>query len=236
MKTILLLCTVALSLFADDAINNRPIKYTPISHASFIIETSDEVIYVDPAGSIDQYQQYPKPTIILITDIHSDHLAPDLLKVIKGEATLIGPKAVIEKIPGTILKNGDTLKINELSIVAVPMYNTTAARAQFHEKGRGNGYVITVDNKRIYISGDTEDIPEMRSLTNIDDAFICMNLPYTMTVEQAISAVKDFQPKRVFPYHYRGKVNDNQVFSDVKKFKREVEKSESTKVVLLEWY
>ena len=112
------------------------------------------------------------------------------------------------------------------------MYNTTPDRLQYHEKGRGNGYVVTLDDKRIYISGDTEDIPEMRKLKNIDYAFVCMNLPYTMTVEQAASAVSEFKPKVVFPYHYRGKEG----MSDIEKFKKMVSADSDIEVRFLDWY
>jgi L-ascorbate metabolism protein UlaG (beta-lactamase superfamily) len=112
------------------------------------------------------------------------------------------------------------------------MYNLTKERLNFHNKGRGNGYVLTINQKRIYISGDTEDIAEMRSLKNIDYAFICMNLPYTMTVEQAASAVMEFKPKVVIPYHYRGKG----MISDVQRFKHLVSKNKAIEVKLLDWY
>ncbi len=105
-------------------------------------------------------------------------------------------------------------------------------KLKYHEKGRGNGYVITVDNKRIYISGDTEDIKEMRSLKDIDYAFVCMNLPYTMTVNQAASAVLEFKPKIVFPYHYRGKDG----LSNVERFKNLVSMDKKIEVVLMDWY
>ena len=108
------------------------------------------------------------------------------------------------------------------------MYNLAPARASFHAKGRGNGYVLTFGGKRIYLSGDTEDIPEMRSLKNIDVAFVCMNLPYTMTVDQAASAVREFRPKLVYPYHYRG--------SDLAKFKELVGESSGVEVRLRDWY
>jgi len=108
------------------------------------------------------------------------------------------------------------------------MYNLTADRLKYHNKGRGNGYVVTVGGKRIYISGDTEDIPEMRALKNIDVAFVCMNLPYTMTEEQAASAVREFKPKIVYPFHYRG--------SDVEKFKKLVGEDSGVEVRLRDWY
>jgi L-ascorbate metabolism protein UlaG (beta-lactamase superfamily) len=113
-----------------------------------------------------------------------------------------------------------------VKIEAVPMYNLTAARLRFHNKGRGNGYVMTFGGKRVYVSGDTEDIPEMRALKNIDAAFVCMNLPYTMTPEQAADAVREFKPKVVYPYHYRG--------SDTAQFKKLV--GDASEVRLRDWY
>ena len=113
------------------------------------------------------------------------------------------------------------------------MYNLREEALKFHTKGRGNGYVFSIDNQRIYFSGDTEDIPEMRALKNIDKAFVCMNLPYTMTVESAADAVLEFKPKEVYPYHYRGTVG----LSDVAKFKSLVNKGNAEiKVVQLDWY
>ena len=127
-----------------------------------------------------------------------------------------------------MLANGETKSVAGVSIEAVPMYNLTADRLKYHNKGRGNGYVVMVGGKRVYISGDTEDIPEMRALKNIDVAFICMNLPYTMTEEQAASAVREFKPKIVYPFHYRG--------SDVEKFKRLVGEDSGVEVRLRDWY
>jgi len=120
-----------------------------------------------------------------------------------------------------------------MTIEAIPMYNLRDEALNFHPKGRGNGYVISLAGERIYISGDTEDIPEMRELTNIDKAFICMNLPYTMTVESAASAVLDFKPKIAIPYHYRGKDG----LSDIENFKQIIEsKNSDIKVEFLKWY
>ena len=127
-----------------------------------------------------------------------------------------------------ILKNGETKEIHGVKITAVPMYNLTTERLKFHDEGRGNGYVVEMGGKRIYLSGDTEDIPEMRSLKNIDIAFVCMNLPYTMTETQAASAVREFHPKMVYPYHYRG--------SDLEKFKTLVGTDVGVEVRIRDWY
>jgi len=173
--------------------------------------------------------------LILLTDIHGDHLnAPTLTAIATEKTLLVAPSAVAAQLPEalrkqtTALTNGETRSVSGVSIEAVPMYNTTLARAQFHTKGRGNGYVITLGGKRVYISGDTEDIPEMRALKNIDVAFLCMNLPYTMTEEQAASAVRAFKPKIVYPYHSRG--------SDLEKFKQLVGADSGVEVRLRNWY
>lgn len=209
-------------------------KIIPINHASFIIESDKATIYVDPVGKLELYKNIPSPDLILITDIHHDHLDSKLLASIKKDKTeILGPKEAIKQLGyGKAISNGETKSIAGIEIEAIPMYNTTKERLQFHPKDRGNGYVLTLDKKRIYISGDTEDIPEMRQLKNIDIAFLCMNLPYTMTVEQAASVVLEFKPKVVIPYHYRGKNG----MSDLAKFQKQISKDKNIKAQLLKWY
>ena len=216
-------------LFAQSDSNDK-LKFTPIRHATFVIETSDATIYVDPVGDVSAFSDFTDPDIILITDIHGDHLNADVINSLKTDkTTIITPKAAYDILGyGEILNNGENTKVDNINVEAIPMYNTTKERLDFHPKGRGNGYVLSVDGKRIYISGDTEDIKEMRELKNIDYAFVCMNLPYTMTVEQAASAVLEFKPKVVFPYHYRG--------SDIEKFKQLVSANKDIEVRLLDWY
>jgi len=235
-RSILTLCVLfCLTLpLAAQTKEGESIMFTPISHASFVMKTSEAVIDVDPVGDMKAYEGLPAPTIILLTDIHGDHLSPGLIADLRKKGTVvIGPKAVTERIPSAkTLNNGETTTVGNITIEAIPMYNLTKDRLRYHTKGRGNGYVVTADGKRTYISGDTEDIPEMRNLKNIDYAFVCMNLPYTMTVEQAASAVLAFKPKVVFPYHYRGTGG----FSDVGKFKELVAADPSIEVRLLNWY
>src|SRR5690606_11369511 len=172
--------------------------------------------------------------------IHGDHLNIETLQAVKNEKNvIIAPQAVIDKLP-EVLKTGTKVLVNDamilqntFSITAVPMYNLREEALQFHEKGRGNGYILEKGNYRIYISGDTEDIPEMRKLKDIDLAFVCMNLPFTMTVESAASAVAEFKPKTVVPYHYRGR----EAFSDVDTFERLVkEKATEVEVKRLNFY
>lgn len=208
-----------------------PVKITIVRHASLMIEAGGRVIHVDP-WSQGNYDGLPKADLILLTDTHGDHLDPKAIALLKKDGTrIMGPAAVSQTIPETIvIANGETQKWGAWTIEAIPMYNINRGPAPgkvFHEKGRGNGYVLTYGGKRFYLSGDTEDIPEMRALKNIDVAFVCMNLPYTMTPEEAAAAVRAFAPKIVYPYHYRQ--SDTNIFA-------EKLKGTSIEVRLRDWY
>jgi L-ascorbate metabolism protein UlaG (beta-lactamase superfamily) len=207
----------------------------PVNHATLALGWKNLTIYVDPVGGAARFAELPRPDLILLTDIHGDHLSADTLKAVASDKTaLVAPAAVAEQLLAelrqrtTVLANGQTQSLLGITIEALPMYNLTADRAKYHTKGRGNGYVLTFGDKRVYLSGDTEDIPEMRALKNIDIAFLCMNLPYTMTVEQAAGAVREFRPKIVYPYHCRG--------SDLEKFKKLVGDDVGVEVRLRDWY
>jgi L-ascorbate metabolism protein UlaG (beta-lactamase superfamily) len=217
------------------ATEDGALKIFPINHATLALQWKDRTIYVDPVGGAKSFQGLPKPDLILVTDIHGDHFSKDTLAEFAGLHTrLVCPAAVADQMTpdlrnsATILTNGQTGEFLGVKIEAIPMYNLTTERLKFHNKGRGNGYVVTLGGKRIYLSGDTEDIPEMRALKDIDIAFVCMNLPYTMTVEQAAQAVRAFKPRIVYPYHYRG--------SDINKFKELVGTDAGVDVRLREWY
>ncbi|CDF78937.1 metal-dependent hydrolase [Formosa agariphila KMM 3901] len=215
-------------------------KITPISHATYILQIDDKTIYVDPVGGVDAFKGQNEPDLILITDIHGDHLNLETVEgIVKQHTKIFAPQAVADKFTDNlrqqtiVISNGETKQYAHLKIEAIPMYNLRPEALKFHAKGRGNGYILNNYDERIYISGDTEDIPEMRSLKNIDIAFVCMNLPYTMPVESAASAVLDFKPKEVIPYHYRG----TNGLSDVNQFKTLIDaKNKSIKVTLLNWY
>ena len=216
------------------------LKITPIAHATMVLEWDGIIIYVDPVGGVEAFENQKAPDLILITDIHGDHFSVETLRGLNTmKAKIIVPQAVADKMTDEfvpqldILNNGETKERYAITIEAIPMYNLREEALKFHEKGRGNGYVLTKGGQRLYFSGDTEDIPEMRSLKGIDKAFICMNLPYTMTEESAASAVLEFAPKQVYPYHYRGRPD----VSDVAKFKKIVnEGNQNIEVVQLDWY
>jgi L-ascorbate metabolism protein UlaG (beta-lactamase superfamily) len=177
------------------------------------------VIDVDPTAQ-GNYAGFAAPDIILITDIHGDHLdAATIAKLRKPATKIVAPAAAASQLDHPIvMANGETNVIDGLTIEAVPMYNLTRGPAPgqfYHDKGRGNGYIVTLGGKRLYIAGDTEGTPEMRAMKNIDVAFIPMNVPYTMTPAEAADAVKAFKPKIVYPYHYRG--SDLTVFANALK-------------------
>jgi L-ascorbate metabolism protein UlaG (beta-lactamase superfamily) len=207
------------------------VKITPIQHASLVIEGGGQVVEVDPVGG-GNYAGIPSADLILITDIHGDHMDPKFLPTISKPGTVIlAPAAVAETVKtAKVIRNGETQQIGPFTIEAIPMYNIQRGPAPgklFHDKGRGNGYVVTYGGKRFYFSGDTENIPEMRALRNIDVAFVCMNLPYTMPPQEAAEAVRAFHPKIVYPYHYRG--------SDLNVFKNALAGS-GIDVRILDWY
>jgi L-ascorbate metabolism protein UlaG (beta-lactamase superfamily) len=207
------------------------VKITPVRHASMMIEAGGKVIHVDP-WSQGNYEGLPKADLILITDIHGDHFDTKAIGTVKKTGTtMIGPPAVAEKLDGVkTLRNGEKTKWERWQIEAIPMYNMTrgpSPGAFYHEKGRGDGYILTYGGKRFYIAGDTEGTPEMRALKNIDVAFIPMNLPYTMPPDEAAAAVRAFHPKIVYPYHYRG--------SDLAQFQKALEGS-GVDVRIRNWY
>lgn len=228
-------------LIVDNSTKIDKLEIHPISHATMVLSYGNDDIFVDPTGGEEAFKSFSTPEIVLITDIHGDHMDFDTLKALDlSSTTVIAPKAVLDQFPKDLiikkfimLNNGDSITVNSHVFKAIPMYNLREEALKFHTKGRGNGYVLTIDGERIYISGDTEDIPEMRSLENIDKAFVCMNLPYTMTVDKAADAVLEFKPKTVYPYHYRG----TDGLSDVEKFKTLVNQGDDEiDVVQLNWY
>ena len=207
------------------------VKITPIYHAALMIEADGKVIYLDPAKPAN-VSGLPKADLILITDIHQDHMDPALIaQVSKPGTEIMAPPAVVKTVTeAKPISNGETKKWDKWTIEAVPMYNIEHGPAPgklFHDKGRGNGYVMTYGKKRFYFSGDTEGTPEMRALKNIDVAFVCMNMPYTMTPDEAAQAIKAFKPKVVIPYHYHG--------SDLSVLQKDLEGT-GIEVRILDWY
>ena len=247
-RKIIFLIVLGLALISIIKMNNREDKVSvanavsvdPVSHASMILNWDGKAIYTDPVGSGENFFKTPTPDLILLTDIHGDHLDLERLQDLSTDNTIIvAPETVADKLNSVqagilvVLKNGETANHIGFKIEAIPMYNLPETEKSYHTKGRGNGYVIEKGDTRVYVSGDTSGIPEMRNLRDVDIAFVAMNLPYTMSVEEAADAVLEFKPKQVYPYHFR----TPEGFSDVAKFK-EIVNSQNPKieVIQLEWY
>jgi L-ascorbate metabolism protein UlaG (beta-lactamase superfamily) len=180
---------------------------TFLGHGSLIMAFEGKTIQVDPYGEVADYSRLPKADLVLITHDHYDHLDPKALQaILKPGTKIVASKSCAGKVrDALIMSNGDTQTVLGLKIEAVPAYNIVHKRpdgAPYHPKGAGNGYIVAFGDKRVYIAGDTENIPEMKSLKNIDIAFLPMNLPYTMTPEMVADAAKAFQPKILYPYHF----------------------------------
>jgi L-ascorbate metabolism protein UlaG (beta-lactamase superfamily) len=214
---------------------NGSVSIQPINHGSLMLEWNGKVIFVDPFGGGKAFAGLPSPDMIVITDIHGDHLNVETLQAIEtSKAILVTPQAVADQLPENlkkqvlVLRNGEKLGRLDIEITAMPMYNLPETSDSRHPKGRGNGYVLNFGGKKIYVSGDTEDIPEMRQLKDIDVAFVCMNGP-TMDINQAASAVLEFKPKIVYPYHHRG--------NDIEAFRKLVNEGNSAiEVRVRNWY
>jgi L-ascorbate metabolism protein UlaG (beta-lactamase superfamily) len=204
----------------------------PVDHASLVLEWSGKAIYVDPVGGPALYEGLPPPSAILITHGHGDHFDVPTLEAIAGSAPLITNGDVFSKLPeglkanATAMANGDEGTIVDLPIRAIAAHNTTEDRMRYHPVGVGNGYVLTFGDALVYVAGDTEPTEDMLGLQGISLAFLPMNLPYTMTVAQAVEAINTFKPKVVYPYHYGD--------SDLSPLETEVD--EAVEVRLRNWY
>ena len=238
MKYLLLTLLVSGVLFAqptrpvDEGMTDKgPVRLTIINHASFVIEQPGQVIYVDPVGA-NRYEGLPQPDLILITHSHGDHMDPAAVAKLKKAGTqILGPEDVAKSVPGTtVIRNGETRQVGPTTVEAVPAYYLKRGPSPgsfYHPKGEGNGYVLTYLGRRAYIAGDTEAIPEMKALKNIEVAFLPMNLPYTMTPEEAAEAARLFNPQVLYPYHSRG--------SDVAALQKALEGT-AIQVRIRDWY
>jgi L-ascorbate metabolism protein UlaG (beta-lactamase superfamily) len=209
---------------------------TPISHASLMMEFQGRRVYVDPVGDFSEMSDR-KADIVLITDIHGDHMNAEAARsVTKTGAVVIAPREVWNTITTAVVYlNGETSRVTlpntAVGIEAVPAYNLTRGPEEgqfYHPMGRGQGYIVTIAGKRVFVSGDTECVPEIQALENIDVAFLPMNLPFTMTPEEAAECAKTFRPSIVYPYHYRGQ--DPAVFANALSGESDIE------VRIREWY
>jgi L-ascorbate metabolism protein UlaG (beta-lactamase superfamily) len=194
----------------DNTFTQDNFTVTPISHATMLMQWGNLNILTDPVGEYAAYDSLDNIDIVVVTDVHGDHLSADTIENLASKvANLVVPQAVYDELPeslqatATVIGNDEMEEVAGVMVTGVAMYNLPETADSRHPKGRGNGYILEMDGKRVYISGDTEDVSEMRNLTNIDVAFICMNLPYTMDADAAAEGVLAFAPSVVLPYHYR---------------------------------
>jgi len=241
--TVVVLLVFVFSYSADEpeAVPGVEFAVSAVEHSSFGLLFAGASILNDPVGDPQAYAGMGIPDIVFISDIHPDHFDVDTLaEVVGASTTIIAPSVVFDELPAflkdktVVMANGDSHTVAGVMFEAVPMYNLPSeSDTVYHEKGRGNGYVLESDGTRIYIAGDTADTPEMRALQNIDVAFVPMNLPYTMDAATAASAVLEFAPTIVYPYHYRGEDG----LSDVLLFEELVQQGNSDiEVRQLDWY
>lgn len=206
----------------------------PVNHASFVLRWKGVTVYNDPVGGAAPYAGLPPADLILVSHQHGDHFHAATLQAVGTTNTVIvAPAAVYGMLSAALrartvpLANGESTHLLGMTLDAVPAYNGN------HPRGAGNGYVLTVGGRRLYVSGDTGAIPETRALTGIDAAFLCMNVPFTMTVSEAASVARDFRPRILYPYHFR---NQNGTFADLAALQREVRACEGVEVRIRDWY
>ncbi len=206
----------------------------PINHASFVMRWKDRYVYNDPVGGSSPYTGIPRASLILISHSHSDHFDAATLSAVKqNDTVIIAPAAVYSSLSVALkaqtipLSNGSSTNVLGIQVEAIPAYNAN------HPKGTGNGYVVTLGGRRIFMSGDTGNIAEMRALTDIDVAFVCMNVPFTMTLAEAVTAVRAFRPRVTYPYHYR---NQDNTQANVASFRQQISADPSLEVRLRKWY
>jgi L-ascorbate metabolism protein UlaG (beta-lactamase superfamily) len=198
-----------LEAFTTDLLHTSAgdLSITFLGHASLLMVFNGKNIFVDPFGKVADYSAFPKADIIFSTHEHFDHLDPQALAAIRTPQTImvLNPAGAKQVGSGITMHNGDKETVVGLQVEAIPAYNLVHKREDgqpFHPKGVGNGYILTFGDKRLYLAGDTENIPEMKALKKIDIAFLPMNLPYTMTPEMVADAAKSFQPAILYPYHF----------------------------------
>jgi len=196
-------------MFEQDVINTSEgkLKVTFVGHGTLMFDFEGIIVHVDPTEREADYSDMPKGDVILITHRHGDHLDPKAIEAIRKESTVVlAPEACASDVRGVHpIGNGEVHTSHGLKITAVPAYNIVHRRPSgdaYHPRGEGNGYVVTFGDERVYVAGDTENVPEIKALEDIDVAFLPMNLPYTMTPEMVADAARAIRPKVLYPYHY----------------------------------
>ncbi|MCF0177348.1 MAG: MBL fold metallo-hydrolase [Bacteroidales bacterium] len=191
--------------------HGKSLEIAFVGHGSVNFNFDGKLICVDPTPSSGDYSAVSGADYILYTHAHGDHFDKELLNKLKKSGTVVVCTAEVAQQIGEdntidlhILANGDALSFSkDFHLDAVPAHNHPANKG-FHPEGRDNGYLLNMDGFIVYVAGDTEDIEEMKALKgmNVNVAFLPVNQPYTMKIDQAVNAAEMFMPKIVYPYHY----------------------------------
>lgn len=218
-----------------------PLAIIPIHHASLVFEWNGEAIYCDPVGGAGRYASLARPTVIVLTHHHGDHLDFETLDPLIGEETvLVAPRIVYDQMPADmaaktrLMANGDETEVNGVGLKAIPMYNTSPERLKFHEKGVGNGYLLDFAGTKVYLASDTEPTPEMDAIGPVDIAFFPMNLPYTMTPDQVAACIGKVKPRIVYPFHYASQTGESP--TDPEALIALMPQASTTEVRIRDWY
>ncbi|HKJ66755.1 MAG TPA: MBL fold metallo-hydrolase [bacterium] len=209
LLTVIPVCLFGQKQYAQDVVSTPEgdLEITFIGHGTLMFEYQGTIIHVDPVSQYGDYSALPGADIILITHGHGDHFDPAVINKLRSQETVVIVAGVLagKLDQAVVMSNGDSQDVKGLTVEAVPAYNLVHMRSAgqpYHPRGEGNGYVISFGSARVYVAGDTENTPEMKSLENIDIAFLPMNLPYTMTPEMVADAARAFRPGILYPYHY----------------------------------
>ena len=209
LVSLLALAMSAFAAFEADEIPTAggPLLITFIGHGTLRFDFSGRVIYVDPDGRLADFSAMPKADLILVTHQHGDHFDPQAIAALRRQGTeiIVSPACLPPPAGARVMGNGDRAQAAGLAVEAVPAYNLVHQRPDgrpYHPRGEGNGYLLSFAGLRVYVAGDSEDIPEMAELRDIAVAFLPMNLPYTMTPEMTARAARSFRPRILYPYHY----------------------------------
>lgn len=208
----------------DFGSDNGTIRVNQVQQMSVVVEAPGSVIYTDPTGGKSRYDGHPAPDIILISHEHHEHYDAETLKELVGEHTrLVVPPYVMDQLPAvlqekaTSLANGTSSEFGSARVEAIAAYGLTGEAAKWHPKGRGNGYVVTVDGRRLYIAGSSDAVPEMLQLRDIDIAFLPLYPPYALGIDEAVKAVSSFRPKVTYIYQYNSVRTRDQFVEQMKK-------------------
>ncbi|MFD7026319.1 MBL fold metallo-hydrolase [Promicromonospora sukumoe] len=180
-----------------------------VQQMSVVIEGPEGVVHTDPTGGAERYAHLPAPDVILVSHEHAEHYdAATLEELVEPGTLLVVPPYVMDQLPETLrgdavpLANGQRHEDGPVVIETVPAYGVDGVAAEWHPEGRGNGYVVTVGGRRVYVAGSTQATPEMLALDDVYLALLPLYPPYATGPEEAVKALSAFVPEYAYVYQY----------------------------------